>query len=106
METMSIEAYGILWFTNSANYTDYRSICEDAGSMPATYAQWKKKTEHLLVGLLREGKTYIKVKAGADEFRAWCAKTGRDLNAAGRIDFATFKAHEKIGQSHPSQKDQ
>ena len=106
MDKMQISAVGMLWFRNATQYAEYMVIFEDAHVMPATYSSWQKRAIQMYENLMRDGHVAVKVQASPEEFRAWCAAHDHGLNASGRMAFASFKAAEKFGQAHTSQKDQ
>ena len=102
---MQVEVVGQLWFRNAAQYAEYLAIFEDANRLPATFSRWHKLATHAREDALRSGKVAIQVYASVDEFLAFCRSKKIGLDAAARIDFATFKAFEKYRHAHPEQAD-
>lgn len=106
METMGISAVGMLWFTSAGQYKDFLVIFEDANVLPGTFSKWQERASQMHDNVINKGGVIIKAYASPDEFRTWCATNNHGLNAEGRMAFASFKAAQKIGQTHPAQKDQ
>lgn len=106
METMGISAVGMLWFTSAGQYKDFLAIFEDANVMPDTFSKWQERATQMRENVINKGGVIIKAHASPDEFRAWCAAHNHRLNAEGRMAFASFKAAQKIGQTHPAQENQ
>lgn len=96
MERMGISAVGMLWFKNTAQYTEYLAIFEDAEVMSPTFAKWQKRATEIYENAVRSGASVIKVHASPDEFKAWCISNTKGLNSEGRTAFAAFKAGEKL----------
>ena len=106
METMGISAVGMLWFTSAGQYKDFLAIFEDASVMPGTFSKWQERASQMHDSVINKGGVIIKAYASPEEFKTWCATNNHGFNAEGRMAFASFKAAQKIGQTHPAQKDQ
>ncbi|MBS3894987.1 hypothetical protein [Serratia marcescens] len=93
---MKIQAVGILWFRDAAQYHEYKQIFTDADVLAPSYTDWKRDAERLVKRVERNGQRVIKVDAETTEFISWCTSEGIGLNAEGRMQFASFKAYQNL----------
>ncbi|MBF0035891.1 hypothetical protein HAX39_25485 [Citrobacter freundii] len=93
---MKVQATGILWFRDAAQYHDYKKIFTDSDVLAASYTDWRKQADKLVKNLERQGHRIIKVDAEISEFVAWCKSSGTTIDAKGRMGFANFKAYQQL----------
>ncbi|EOZ6583464.1 TPA: hypothetical protein ACUB1K_003400 [Klebsiella michiganensis] len=93
---MKVQAVGIFWFRDALQYHEYKKIFTDADVLAASYTDWKRDAEKLIKRVERNGQRVIKAEAETSEFITWCVDHGVDIDAEGRMQFASFKAHQKL----------
>ncbi|EBZ2142400.1 hypothetical protein D8R48_18045 [Salmonella enterica subsp. enterica serovar Newport] len=93
---MKVQAVGIFWFRDTLQYHEYKKIFTDADVLAASYTDWKRDAEKLIKRVERNGQRVIKAEAETAEFITWCVDHGIGIDAKGRAQFASFKAHQQL----------
>lgn len=93
---MNVQAVGIFWFRDALQYHEYKKIFTDADVLADSYAGWKKDAEKLIKRVERNGQRVIKAEAETAEFITWCVEHDVGIDAKGRMQFASFKAHQQL----------
>jgi len=85
------------WYTDADQYERFRTTADDRHDFFDSYVQWR------LAALTHEqraesrGVTLVRIRLRWDEFAAWKAASGARNNAAGRSEFADWRASQIIG---------
>ena len=77
-------------------WTERRRDAADADVLADSYTDWKRDAEKLIKRVERQGQRVIKAEAETAEFISWCVERGVGIDAEGRMQFASFKAHQKL----------
>lgn len=93
---MNVQAVGIFWFRDALQYHEYKKIFTDADVLSDSYTGWKKDAEKLIKRVERNGQRVIKAEAETAEFITWCVEHDVSIDAKGRMQFASFKAHQLL----------
>lgn len=93
---MKVQAVGIFWFRDAIQYHEYKKIFTDADGLATSYSTWKRNTEKLIKRVERNGQRVIKAEAETAEFITWCVSHNAGIDAKGRTQFASFKAHQQL----------
>lgn len=93
---MKIQTVGIFWFRDALQYHEYKKIFTDADVLADSYTDWKRDAEKLIKRVERNGQRVIKAQAETAEFIRWCVEHSVGIDAEGRMQFASFKAHQKL----------
>ncbi|HZU65444.1 MAG TPA: hypothetical protein VFF98_17280 [Novosphingobium sp.] len=86
---------GIPWYQN-ADYPRILQIMEDAHLLPAKHKIWQEKAEKAEALHKAQGVTIYRAHIDPEQFVAWCAQTGRNIDAKARIDWANLYAMRKF----------
>ncbi|RUR94739.1 hypothetical protein PB16LOC_01036 [Pectobacterium versatile] len=93
---MKVQAVGIFWFRDAIQYHEYKKIFTDADVLATSYTEWKRNAEKLIKRIEGKGQRVIKVEAETAEFITWCVSHNTGIDAEGRMQFASFKAHQQL----------
>jgi len=93
---MQVQAYGIFWFKDAAQYHEYKTIFTDSVVLAVSFSDWLKDANKIVKRFESQGATIVKAYAEPSEFVAWCSSNGKTVNAEGRMAFANSKAHEYL----------
>lgn len=94
---MKFNITGTLWYSDEAEYSEFRNACSDPEKMYPTYSEWLSQTQQQIDEFVKQGAATVKVKADAREFIRWCTINARDPDQASRSAFASTKAKEQTG---------
>jgi hypothetical protein len=94
-----IRAAGISWY-NKDDYQRALRVMIDPQVLPPTYSAWKKKAEAQESKWKSDGVIVIRAIIDPDEFPAWCRARGLNVDAKGRMAFASEFAMQQIKQTH------
>jgi uncharacterized membrane protein len=94
-----IRAYGISWF-HKEDYPRILQIMIDRHVLPSTYSAWKKNAEAQESKWKAEGILIYRAIIDPDEFPAWCKSRGLNVDAKGRVAFASEFAMLQVGKTH------
>jgi hypothetical protein len=94
-----IRAAGISWFRKE-DYPRILKMMIDSHVLPPTYSAWKKKAEAQESKWQADGVTIFRAIIDPDEFPAWCRSRGLNVDAKGRMAFASEFAMEKVKNTH------
>lgn len=94
-----IRAVGIPWY-ELEDYARVLAVMEDAHLLPKVYSLWRMKAEQTERQLRRQGNLVVRAHLRADEFAAWCAARGLNVNAHARMQFANEVAYQQHGRTH------
>ena len=89
---------GIAWYTQE-DWTEIKTVFEDAASLPKSYADWLAFAELSLQTLEHQGISAYKVYIIPTEFTAWCQKRGLRINAFARMQYANAMIASMKAQS-------
>jgi len=89
-----VKAVGVAWYRQE-DYAKIRSIMEDHRKLPPTYKQWLKKANKAVESSRAEGLLVEKAYIDPETFPAWCKSRGLNVDAKGRMDFASEAAFLK-----------
>ena len=92
MSELPISVTGIPWFRTPEQYRDLLAIFTDADILPDTYEEWLAKAEGVEKIKKAEGGRPLRAYIEPGNFPKWCADNGCDVNAHGRLEFATAYA--------------
>lgn len=92
-------AVGIPWYTLE-DYERIKTMMEDGHLLPHVYSLWRLKAEQTERQLRRQGQLVVRAALRPDEFAAWCAARGLNVNAQARMQFATEAAYDVHGKTH------
>jgi hypothetical protein len=93
-----VRACGIAWYRRQ----DYRrtlEVMEDREKLPLTFDKWQSRAEHAERQLRAEGQLPIRVPIDPEEFVAWCAARGLNVDAEGRMAFVNDAVYRKVGKT-------
>lgn len=96
VNSMQVQAIGILWFKDAIQYHEYKKIFTDSKVLSDSYSDWLKGAEKLVKRYESGGTTVIKAYAEPSEFVTWCGANGKGINSEGRMAFANTKAYEYL----------
>ncbi|MBW7966771.1 hypothetical protein [Bradyrhizobium sp. BR 10261] len=82
-----VAAVGISWF-NREDYPRILEIMVDAYVLPPTYERWREMAESQERRAKASGLAVVRAVIKPEEFVAWCAKEGLDVDAKARTAFA------------------
>ena len=94
-----VRAIGISWY-NKDDYPRALRVMIDPHILPSTYSAWKKKAEAQESKWKCEGIIVYRAIINPDEFPAWCRARGLNVDAKGRMAFASEFAMHQVGQTH------
>jgi hypothetical protein len=83
------------WYREE-HYQDLKALCTDGDKLPATYAQWLGKAEFGRKRLESEGLNVVRVYLHPVEFPKWCKANAHEVNAAGRMAYASHIAAQGV----------
>jgi hypothetical protein len=92
-------AIGVPWYVRQ-DYSRLLAIMEDADVLPPRYDQWLQRAERFERDRLREGQIVVRAIIDPQNFPAWCAARGLNVDAKGRAAFAGEEARRHVGQTH------
>ncbi|MBG6243370.1 MAG: hypothetical protein EKE20_16935 [Candidatus Symbiopectobacterium sp. Dall1.0] len=93
---MKIQAIGVFWYKDSAQYHDFKKIFADSDKLHIRFSNWKQQAEKLVKKQESNGIAVVKAYAEPAEFVAWCRANGHTIDSKGRAAFANIKAHEYL----------
>ena len=76
-------------------YDALRAAFKDGAGLPQTYDEWARYALYFEQRMRKLGRNVVRVELRLDEFRAWCAAEGREMDGAARQAFAD----QKVAQS-------
>lgn len=94
-----IRAAGISWFREE-DYPRILEIMTDAHVLPPTYQVWREKAERQERTAKASGVIVIRAVIEPDEFLAWCAREGLNVDAKARTAFAADFAARQVKATH------
>ena len=95
MRQQPIRAMGIPWF-NREDYPRILKVMVDVDVLPATYEGWYYRAERTEREIERSGALVVRAIIDPDEFIAWCAKEGLNIDAKARTAYAAEFARRKF----------
>ncbi|HYD04308.1 MAG TPA: hypothetical protein VEC60_01215 [Reyranella sp.] len=90
---------GIPWYRRG-DYRRIREVMADPEFLPGSFDQWLRRAEQAERQLRREGRRPYRARIDAEEFVAWCAERGLDVDGRARQAFAANPAHWDVGHEH------
>jgi hypothetical protein len=90
-----IQAAGISWYKRE-DYLRARAIMKDAPVLPLTYELWLAKAEGQERSLKKSGFAVYRAFIDPEAFTTWCTSQGLDIDAKGRMAFASEFAARKV----------
>lgn len=79
------------WYRR-ADYPRILQIMADADQLPVTYDKWLGRAEQMERHLARQGHATMRVNIDPDQFVAWCAASGQNIDNRARSLFASEAA--------------
>ncbi|BEV00100.1 hypothetical protein [Novosphingobium olei] len=90
---------GLVWYRRA----DYRRVLEvmlDAENLPRTFDKWQGQAERAETDFKRRGHATVRAYVDPNDFVAWCAATGHQVDAKGRNAWANLAARRhQIGEN-------
>lgn len=99
MTSMPVRAMGMAWYRRQ-DYRRILAIMTDADLLPPTYDKWLGKAERYERQEIAKGMMIIRVIIDPDEFAAWCAASGLNIDAKARMNFAAEEAAKFVKTTH------
>jgi hypothetical protein len=99
LASMRPRGTGIAWYRRA----DYRRILEimtDREKLPVTFDKWQSQAEHAERQLKAQGHFIIRVHIDPEDFVAWCAANGLDIDAKGRMAFVNGEVYRQVRDMH------
>ncbi|UXY13840.1 hypothetical protein N8I74_10950 [Chitiniphilus purpureus] len=90
-----VQIAGISWYKRE-NFDRLRAMFKDGHKLHDTYDEWLAAAESGRKELEKRGVRVICVDVDPNEFPAWCASQGLELNAAARNRFASERAYQFV----------
>ncbi len=82
---------GMAWYERD-DYPRILEIMEDAEKLPRTYDEWKQRAELGESQMRAAGRRVVRAIIKPEEFVAWCATNGHNVDTNGRTAFASAEA--------------
>lgn len=86
---------GIAWY-KAKDYTSILEIMEDSDVLPSSYKEWRKKADGLIRQIEATGRSAVRATIDPEQFPAWCAARGLNVDANARTAFANEEAYRQI----------
>lgn len=86
-----VRVTGIAWFRKE-DYAAARAIMADAERLPETCEKWRYRADRTSAELAAQGVQVIRAIIDPAEFPLWCSANGLNVDAEGRMAFASAKA--------------
>ena len=99
MNTQSIEIVGIPWYS-AEQYAEIKALMKDGHELPRTHAEWQRFAEQAEEHVRRQGKLVVRAHLEPEAFRHFCLRHGLDVDAQGRMKFASWAAAQPGAQGH------
>lgn len=99
-KTMGLSAIGIPWYKR-ADYARILEIMADRDKLPETFDKWQSKAEQAERGAKAAGKLTVRAHIDPDNFVAWCAANGVELDSHGRNKWAAEIAYRAFVGERP-----
>jgi hypothetical protein len=99
MEPSTIDLIGLPWY-ELEDYERVKVVMADGHLLPDIYSVWRLKAEQIERQLRRQGHRTVRAPLRADEFAAWCAARGHNVDAKGRTEYAAWFAHQQSTTRH------
>jgi hypothetical protein len=99
MAQLPTRAMGLAWYARE-DYPRILEIMADAQTLPATYEKWLKLAEEIERGMMSQDHVVVRAVIDPDEFPAWCAARGLNVDADGRKRFASWVAFRQVKETH------
>jgi hypothetical protein len=90
-----IKAMGMAWYHESDYVRLREKLFVDGAKLHPTYSQWLQAATLGFERFKSEGNIVEKIFIIPDEFSAWCAANGRQLNAEARMRFVNEAVAKK-----------
>jgi uncharacterized membrane protein len=87
------EILGIAWY-ELEDFAEIKALMKDGHLLPATYSLWRLQAEAAERKFRRQGHKVTRAHIRPAEFAEWCRARGLDVDAKGRMAFASFVAKE------------
>ena len=94
-----VQRIGIPWY-QLEDFERVKTVMVDKHLLSPVYSLWRQKAEQMERQLRRQGQTVIRAPLRADEFVAWCAARGLNVDANGRREYAAWFAAQPDAQRH------
>ncbi len=94
---------GVPWYSRE-NYPQIRALMADAGTLAATYDEWRMAAENNEGEARRVGIEVVRVLLEPEQFAAWCKASGRAPDRAARVAFVEA-SFEDTAEGRASQGD-
>ncbi len=98
--SMPVSAVGIVWYRRE-NYAACLAVMADRHLLPKTFDEWLRAAEEGVERLRTQGHTVHKVQIDPIEFKKWCIASGKNVDASGRTEYASWMAAKMQGQFGP-----
>ena len=94
-----VRAIGISWY-HKEDFPRALSVMIDPHVLPPTYSAWKKRLRPKRASGKGDGVIVYRAIIDPDEFPAWCRARGLNVDAKGRMAFASEFAMLQVKQTH------
>lgn len=92
---MQVSAIGMAWY-READYERLLQIFVDADRLPKLYSRWEALAEKGYNERIGQGQIVVKAYIEPDSFVDWCAVNGCNVDAGGRMKYASLVAAEFV----------
>ena len=83
---------GMVWYRNESDFERCREIFIDRDKLPITFLSWQNQAEQGRKVQIGKGLVVVCAYIDPNTFPAWCMERGHNVDAAGRMAFASFEA--------------
>jgi hypothetical protein len=87
---------GVYWI-DEPDYAAVVELFDDGGTMPPTWAEWRKMAVEMETGLKAYGHPVMRVRIDPRTFPEWCAAHGTTPGRQGRKAFIAAAVAERYG---------
>lgn len=99
IDRMPIRATGIAWYRRQ-DYPRILRVMDDAEVLPPTWEKWHYRADRLERDLKRRSAVTLRAVIDPDDFPAWCAAQGLNVDAHARNAFAAEMAARQVKDTH------